>query len=145
LERGVYINGTKYKADENCKVEVNNLTEDTEYTVKPYAVYKSKTYYGTQFTFKTNASTGIAGVAAGSEPVVSLSNKTRSGYLEVSVNCNGDATYSIVNITGQKEKEGTISGENKTNNISTVELSSGIYLINVNGANVNKTMKFVIK
>ena len=144
-ETGVYVNGAKYLADENGKVEVSNLTENTEYTVKPYAVYKGKSYNGKEFKITTNSSTGIAGVTAGSEPVVTLNNKTGNGYLEVFVNCEGEAAYSIVNITGQKEKEGTIMGENKANSISTADFSSGIYLINVNGKNVNKTMKFVIK
>lgn len=144
-EVGVLINGTKYKADETDKVEASNLKENTEYTVKPYAVYRGKTYYGTEFTITTNGSTNIAGVATNSESVVVLNNKTSNGYLEVSVNCEGEATYSIVNITGQKEKEGVISGENKFNSIATAELSSGIYLININGNNVNKTLKFVIK
>lgn len=143
-EIGVSINGTKYKTDENGKVVVNNLVENTEYTVKPYAVYKGKNYNGKEFTF-TTSTTGIAGVTAGSEPVVTLNNKSADGYLEVSVSCEGDAAYSIINITGQKEKDGTIMGENKPNNISTADFSSGIYLINVNGKNVNKTMKFVIK
>lgn len=145
IEKGVQINGKNYKADENGKVEVNDLVENKKYTVKPYATYKNATYYGAEFTFTTNNSTGITGVVAGSEPVVTLKNKTLSGYLEVAVNCEGDATYSIVNITGQKEKEGAISGENKPNNISTSELSSGIYLININGSNTNKTLKFIIK
>lgn len=144
-ERGVVINDSKYKADENGKVEVGELVEDTEYTVKPYAVYKNKTYYGAEFTFKTNGSTGITGVAVDGEPKVVLGNKTRNGYLEVAVNCDGEATYSIINITGKKEKEGIIYGENKLNNISTAELSSGIYLINVNGNKINKTLKFIIK
>ncbi|MBR2606955.1 MAG: leucine-rich repeat protein [Bacteroidaceae bacterium] len=144
-EVGLTINGKKYIADENDKVEVSNLKENTEYTVKPYAVYRGKTYYGSEFTFTTNNSTNIVGVTAGNEPVIVLNNKTRNGYLEVSVNCEGEAAYSIVNITGQKEKEGAISGENKLNNISTDDLSSGIYLININGNNINKTLKFVIK
>ena len=49
-EIGVLINGTKYKADESGKVEVSNLTENTEYKVKPYAVYKGKNYNGKEFT-----------------------------------------------------------------------------------------------
>ncbi len=144
-EKGIVIDGTKYKADENGKVEISNLAEDTEYTAKPYAVYKNKTYYGAEFTFTTNSSTGITGTAAAGEPKVTLGNNTRNGYLEISVSCEGDATYSIINITGQKEKEGVILGENKLNNISTTELSSGIYLINVCGNKVNKTLKFIIK
>ena len=145
VEKGVSVNGKKYPADENGKVEVTNLSEDKEYTVKPYATYKTKTYYGTEFVITTNSSTGVADVVASSEPSVALSNNTRSGYLEVLVSCEGEAAYYIVNITGQKEKEGTLMGENKPNTISTAELSSGIYLINVNGNNINKTMKFVIK
>ena len=50
-----------------------------------------------------------------------------------------------MNITGQKEKEGTIDGDGKVNTVSTAELSSGIYLLNVSGAGITKTVKFVIK
>ena len=143
-EKGVAINNKKYPADENGKVEIDNLTEETEYTVKPYAVYKNKTYYGDEFTFTTNSSTGIHSAVAGGEPKVTLKNKTRNGYLEIAINCEGEATYSIINITGQKEKDGVIMGDNKPNNINTSELSSGIYLIKVNGNKINKTLKFVI-
>ena len=87
----------------------------------------------------------MTGVVAGSEPSVTFKNEARSGYLEIFVSCEGEATYSVINITGQKEKEGVLMGENKANSISTAELSSGIYLINVNGKNINKTMKFVVK
>ena len=50
----------------------------------------------------------------------------------------------FINVTGQKEKEGVISGENKLNTINTSELSSGVYLINVNGNKINKTC-FVLR
>lgn len=144
-EKGIVINNTKYKADDNGKVEASNLSEETEYTAKPYAIYKGKTYYGEEFTFTTSSSTGIANTTAGSEPKVTLVNNSRNGSLEISVSCEGEATYSIVNITGQKESEGILAGENKANSISTAELSSGIYLINVSGNKINKTLKFIIK
>ena len=144
-ERGIVIKGQKYKADENNRVEISDLTEETAYTAKSYAVYKNKTYYGEEFTFETGSSTGITNTTAGNEPKVTLVNNTRNGSLEISASCEGDATYSIINITGQKEKDGAIQGENKLNSISTAELSSGIYLINVNGNKLNKTLKFIIK
>ena len=144
-EKGIAIDNNKYKADENGKVEISGLSEETEYTAKPYAIYKGKTYYGEEFTFTTGSSTGIANTTAGSESKVTLVNNTRNGSLEISVNCEGEATYSIINITGQKETEGILAGENKPNSISTGELSSGIYLINVSSNKLNKTLKFVIK
>ena len=143
-EKGLIIANTKYKADDNGKVEITGLTENQEYTAKPYAVYKGKTYYGTEFTFTANNSTGIANVAA-SEAKVVLNNASAQGYIEVTVSCEGDASYSIINITGQKEKEGTLDGDNKTNNIATDELSAGIYLLNISGEKVNKTLKFIIR
>ena len=143
-EKGIVIDGTSYKADETGKVTISNLTEDKEYTAKPYAVYNNKTYYGEEFTFTTKNSTGIAATTE-SEAKVTLNNASGEGYIEIAISSENDATYSIINITGQKEKEGAIMGETKANNISTADFSSGIYLINVNGKNVNKTMKFVIK
>lgn len=144
-EKGIVVGGTMYKADESGKVEINDLAEETEYTAKPYAVYKNKTYYGSEFTFTTKNSTGIANAVAGNESAIALNNQSRNGYIEISVGCEGEVAYSIINVTGQKEKEGVISGENKLNTINTSELSSGVYLINVNGNKINKTMKIIIK
>ena len=143
-EKGLVIANTKYSADDNGKVEITGLTENQEYTAKPYAVYKGRTYYGEEFTFTANNSTGIANVTA-SEAKVVLNNTTAQGYIEVMVSSEGDASYSIINITGQKEKEGMLEGDNKTNNIATDELSAGIYLLNISGEKINKTLKFVIR
>jgi hypothetical protein len=38
-----------------------------------------------------------------------------------------------------------LEGDNKTNNIATDELSAGIYLLNISGEKINKTLKFVIR
>ena len=143
-EKGIVIDGTSYKADETGKVTISNLTEDKEYTAKPYAVYNNKTYYGEEFTFTTKNSTGIAATTE-SEAKVTLNNASGEGYIEVAISSENDATYSIINITGQKEKEGVLAGENKTNTIQTSELTPGIYLINVAGDKLNKTLKFVIR
>ena len=143
-ETGIVIDGTKYTADDNGKVEVTSLTENKEYTAKPYAVYKGKTYYGDEFTFTAKNSTNIAGVTE-SETKVSLNNNSSNGYIEVMISGSNDANYSIINITGQKETEGTLMGENKVNTIQTNEFTPGIYLLNVTGNKLNKTVKFIIR
>lgn len=144
-EKGIFIDGVKYKADDSGKVEVNGLTNEREYTVKPYAVYKSRTYYGEEFTIIAQNTNSISDTQADNDIKITLNNKSREGYIEIAINCDEDVEYSIVNITGQKEKEGKIFGENKTNNISTDELVSGIYLLNVSGVKINKTVKFIIR
>lgn len=143
-EKGIIIDGTSYKADANDKVTISNLTEEKEYTAKPYAVYGNKTYYGEEFTFTTKNSTGIAATTE-NEAKVTLNNASANGYIEVTISGENDATYSIINITGQKETEGVLTGDNKTNTIQTSELTPGIYLINIAGNKLNKTMKFIIR
>ncbi len=144
-ESGIVIDGTKYAADANGKVEIDNLAEATNYTAKPYAVYNNKTYYGKEFVFNTKSTTGIGGITADNEAKITLNNLSRNGYIEVAISSEADITYSIINITGQKELEGTIAGGNKMNTISTSELSSGIYMLNINGGKINKTIKFIIR
>ena len=142
-EKGVYVDGTKYAADAAGKVTVDALAADAEYIAKPYAIYKGKTYYGAEFVISTKNATGISGAAA--EAKFTFNNFSKNGYIEVATTATGDASYFIMNITGQKEKEGTIDGDGKVNTVSTAELSSGIYLLNVSGAGITKTVKFVIK
>jgi hypothetical protein len=142
-EKGVYVDGTKYAADAAGKVTIDALAADAEYIAKPYAIYKGKTYYGAEFVISTKNATGISGAAA--EAKFTFNNFSKNGYIEVATTTTGDASYFIMNITGQKEKEGTIEGNGKVNTVSTAELSSGIYLLNVSGAGITKTVKFVIK
>ena len=142
-EKGVYVDGTKYAADAAGKVTIDALAADAEYIAKPYAIYKGKTYYGAEFVISTKNATGISGAAA--EAKFTFNNFSKNGYIEVATTATGDASYFIMNITGQKEKEGTIDGDGKVNTVSTAELSSGIYLLNVSGAGITKTVKFVIK
>ena len=144
-EVGIYLlaDQNKYASDAAGKVTIEGLDANTEYTAKPYAIYNGKTYYGSEFAFSENNSTGIAGIEADAK--VTLNNLSKNGYLEVAVNVPGEASYFIMNITGQKEKEGTIDGDNRVNTIATSELSSGIYLLNISGAGFGKTMKFVVK
>ena len=142
-EKGVYVDGTKYAADAAGKVTIDALAADAEYTAKPYAIYKGKTYYGAEFVISTKNATGISGAAA--EAKFTFNNLSKNGYIEVATTAAGDVTYFIMNITGQKEKEGVIEGDGKVNTVSTAELSSGIYLLNVSGAGITKTVKFVIK
>ena len=142
-EKGVYVDGTKYAADAAGKVTIDALAADAEYIAKPYAIYKGKTYYGAEFVISTKNATGISGAAA--EAKFTFNNFSKNGYIEVATTAAGDASYFIMNITGQKEKEGTIEGNGKVNTVSTAELSSGIYLLNVSGAGITKTVKFVIK
>ena len=142
-EKGVYVDGTKYAADAAGKVTIDALAADAEYIAKPYAIYKGKTYYGAEFVISTKNATGISGAAA--EAKFTFNNFSKNGYIEVATTTTGDASYFIMNITGQKEKEGTIDGNGKVNTVSTAELSSGIYLLNVSGAGITKTVKFVIK
>ena len=142
-EKGVYVDGTKYAADAAGKVTIDALAADAEYIAKPYAIYKGKTYYGAEFVISTKNATGISGAAA--EAKFTFNNLSKNGYIEVATTATGDASYFIMNITGQKEKEGTIDGDGKVNTVSTAELSSGIYLLNVSGAGITKTVKFVIK
>ena len=146
-EIGIYISlageGTYYAADADGKVTVTGLESNTEYTAKAYGVYQGKRYSGNEFTFTVKSSTGIASTEA--EAKVTLNNQTKNGYIEVAVSSTDEASYFIVNITGQKEKEGTLEGDNKPNTIATGDLASGIYLLNVNGKGINKTSKFVIK
>lgn len=143
-EKGLVVDGTKHQADNNGNVEITGLTENQEYTAKAYAIYKGRTYYGEEFKFTANNSTNISGTA-GNEAKVTLNNATAQGYIEVSVGCEGTPSYSIINITGQKEKEGTLDGDNKTNTIATDDLSAGIYLLNINGEKTSKTLKFIIR
>lgn len=142
-EKGVYVDGTKYAADAAGKVTVDALAADAEYIAKPYAIYKGKTYYGAEFVISTKNATGISGAAA--EAKFTFNNFSKNGYIEVATTATGDASYFIMNITGQKEKEGVIEGDGKVNTVSTAELSSGIYLLNVSGSGITKTVKFVIK
>ena len=142
-EKGVYVDGTKYAADTAGKVTIDALAADAEYIAKPYAIYKGKTYYGAEFVISTKNATGISGAAA--EAKFTFNNFSKNGYIEVATTAAGDVAYFIMNITGQKEKEGTIDGDGKVNTVSTAELSSGIYLLNVSGAGITKTVKFVIK
>jgi hypothetical protein len=142
-EKGVYVDGTKYAADAAGKVTIDALAADAEYIAKPYAIYKGKTYYGAEFVISTKNATGISGAAA--EAKFTFNNFSKSGYIEVATTATGVASYFIMNITGQKEKEGVIEGDGKVNTVSTAELSSGIYLLNVSGAGITKTVKFVIK
>ena len=142
-EKGVYVDGTKYAADAAGKVTIDALAADAEYIAKPYAIYKGKTYYGAEFVISTKNATGISGAAA--EAKFTFNNFSKNGYIEVATTATGDASYFIMNITGQKEKEGVIEGDGKVNTVSTAELSSGIYLLNVSGAGITKTVKFVIK
>ena len=143
IEKGVYVDGTKYAADAAGKVTVDALAADAEYIAKPYAIYKGKTYYGAEFVISTKNATGISGAAA--DIKFTFNNLSKNGYIEVATTAAGDVAYFIMNITGQKEKEGTIDGDGKVNTVSTAELSSGIYLLNVSGAGITKTVKFVIK
>ena len=142
-EKGVYVDGTKYAADAAGKVTIDALAADAEYIAKPYAIYKGKTYYGAEFVISTKNATGISGAAA--EAKFTFNNLSKNGYIEVATTAAGDVAYFIMNITGQKEKEGVIEGDGKVNTVSTAELSSGIYLLNVSGAGITKTVKFVIK
>ena len=142
-EKGVYVDGTKYAADAAGKVTIDALAADAEYIAKPYAIYKGKTYYGAEFVISTKNATGIASAAA--DIKFTFNNLSKNGYIEVATTAAGDVAYFIMNITGQKEKEGTIDGDGKVNTVSTAELSSGIYLLNVSGAGITKTVKFVIK
>lgn len=142
-EKGVYVDGTKYAADAAGKVTIDALAADAEYIAKPYAIYKGKTYYGAEFVISTKNATGISGAAA--EAKFTFNNFSKNGYIEVATTAAGDVAYFIMNITGQKEKEGVIEGDGKVNTVSTAELSSGIYLLNVSGAGITKTVKFVIK
>ena len=142
-EKGVYVDGTKYAADAAGKVTVDALAADAEYIAKPYAIYKGKTYYGAEFLISTKNATGISGAAA--EAKFTFNNLSKNGYIEIATTAAGDVAYFIMNITGQKEKEGTIDGDGKVNTVSTAELSSGVYLLNVSGAGITKTVKFVIK
>ena len=142
-EKGVYIGETKYIADAAGKVSVDGLASDAEYIAKPYAIYKNKTYYGDEFVINIKNSTSIANTTADAK--ITFNNLSKNGYIEVAITAAGDASYFIMNITGQKEKDGVIEGDGKVNTVSTAELSSGIYLLNVNGAGINKTIKFVIK
>ncbi|MBR4295096.1 MAG: leucine-rich repeat protein [Bacteroidaceae bacterium] len=142
-EKGVYVDGTKYAADAAGKVTIDALAADAEYIAKPYAIYKGKTYYGAEFVISTKNATGISGAAA--EAKFTFNNLSKNGYIEVATTAAGDVAYFIMNITGQKEKEGIIEGDGKVNTVSTAELSSGIYLLNVSGAGITKTVKFVIK
>ena len=142
-EKGVYVDGTKYAADAAGKVTIDALTADAEYIAKPYAIYKGKTYYGAEFVISTKNATGISGAAA--EAKFTFNNLSKNGYIEVATTAAGDVAYFIMNITGQKEKEGVIEGDGKVNTVSTAELSSGVYLFNVSGASITKTVKFVIK
>lgn len=142
-EKGVYVDGTKYAADVAGKVTIDALAAGAEYIAKPYAIYKGKTYYGAEFVISTKNATAISGAAA--EAKFTFNNFSKNGYIEVATTAAGDVAYFIMNITGQKEKEGTIDGDGKVNTVSTAELSSGIYLLNVSGAGITKTVKFVIK
>ena len=142
-EKGVYVDGTKYAADAAGKVTIDALAADAEYIAKPYAIYKGKTYYGAEFVISTKNATGISGAAA--EAKFTFNNFSKNGYIEVATTAAGDIAYFIMNITGQKEKEGIIEGDGKVNTVSTAELSSGVYLFNVSGAGITKTVKFVIK
>lgn len=134
----------KYAADATGKVTISDLEEDADYVAVLYAKYKSTEYTGETITFSTKTSTGIANTAE-AEAKVTLNNLSKEGYIEVATTVSGDASYFIMNITGQKEKEGTIAGDNRINTIATTDLSSGIYLLNVNGSGISKTMKFIIK
>ena len=142
-EKGVYVDGTKYAADAAGKVAIDALAADAEYIAKPYAIYKGKTYYGAEFVISTKNATGIASAAA--DIKFTFNNLSKNGYIEVATTAAGDVAYFIMNITGQKEKEGVIEGDGKVNTVSTAELSSGVYLFNVSGAGITKTVKFVIK
>ena len=142
-EKGVYVDGTKYAADAAGKVTIDALAADAEYIAKPYAIYKGKTYYGAEFVISTKNATGISGAAV--EAKFTFNNLSKNGYIEVATTAAGDVAYFIMNITGQKEKEGVIEGDGKVNTVSTAELSSGVYLFNVSGAGITKTVKFVIK
>ena len=142
-EKGVYVDGTKYAADAAGKVTIDALASDAEYIAKPYAIYKGKIYYGAEFVISTKNATGISCAAA--EAKFTFNNLSKNGYIEVATTAAGDVAYFIMNITGQKEKEGVIEGDGKVNTVSTAELSSGVYLFNVSGAGITKTVKFVIK
>lgn len=134
----------KYAADATGKVTISGLESEADYVAVLYAKYKSTEYTGETIVFSTKNSTGIANTVE-AESKVTLNNLSKEGYIEVSTTIPGDASYFIINITGQKEKEGTISGDNRINTIATSDLSSGIYLLNINGPGISKTTKFIIK